>query len=156
MAGFILKNTLTENGSVSRGICGTDDSNNLVSIVERTKIMRDEQGQTVYYEDGVAYPTDENGYVSMNCWGFTSGMFHFLEKYFREFLDTKTDNEEKKEYYLPAAVGKAMDEGLCTVKVLPTDAKWYGVTYADDKPFVKTSIRGHIERGEYPDGLWKN
>lgn len=154
MGGFILKNTLTENGSVSRGICQTDDNDYLVSIVERTKIMRVD-GQTVYYEDGVPYPTDENGYASMNCWGFTSGIFPFLDEYFRQFLDAKTDNEEKKEYYLPAAVGKAMSEGLCTVKVLPTNAKWYGVTYADDKPFVKASIRGHIERGEYPDGLWK-
>lgn len=154
MGGFILKNTLTENGTVSRGICKTDSEGNLVSIVERTKIMRNQEGQTVFYEDGVEYPTDENGYASMNCWGFTSTVFPFLEKYFCQFLDEKTDNEEKKEFYLPAAVGKAMDEGLCSVKVLPTNAKWYGVTYAEDKPFVKASIRGHIEKGEYPDGLW--
>ncbi len=154
MGGFILKNTLTENGTVSRGICKTDDNNYLVSIVERTKIQRVD-GETVFFEDGVMYPTDENGYASMNCWGFTSKVFDFLGEYFKDFLDTKTGNEEKKEFYLPAAVGKGMENGLCTVKVLPTDAKWYGVTYAEDKPFVKSSIRGHIESGEYPDGLWK-
>ena len=156
MAGYVLKNTLTENGSVSRGVCTVDSDYNLVSVVERTKIMRNEKGETVFYEDGVPYPTDENGYVSMNCWGFTSTIFKYLKADFKAFLDTlPAEKQEKGEFYLPFAVANAIERGEASVKLLPTSSRWYGVTYAEDKPFVKNSINALFENGEYPkEGLW--
>ncbi len=156
MAGYILKNTLTENGSVSRGICEIDGDYNLLSVVERTKIMRDENGNTVFYEDGVPYPTDENGYVSMNCWGFTPTVFEYLKGDFKKFLETlPAEKQEKGEFYLPFAVANAIERGDAKVKLLPTSSRWYGVTYAEDKPFVKSSINALFENGEYPKtGLW--
>jgi len=158
MAGYILKNTLTENGSVSRGICTVDENYNLLTVVERTKILRDEGANTVYIEDGVAYPTDENGYVSMNCWGFTPSIFKFLKRDFKSFLDNLTpQTQEKGEFYLPFAVSAAIERKEATVKLLPTRSRWYGVTYSEDKPFVKESIKALINSGEYSaKGIWKD
>ncbi len=157
MAGYILKNTLTENGTVSRGVCTVDGENNLLSVVERTKIARNEDGNTVFYEDGVAYPTDENGYVSMNCWGFTPVFFDHLAEDFKKFLDTLTpEKTEKAEFYLPFAVATAIENGEGAVKLLPTSARWYGVTYIEDKPSVKKNIQALLDGVQYPaDGLWK-
>ena len=154
MGGYILKNTLTENGSVSRGICRVNDQHYLQGITERTKIYRNGEGQVVFEEEGVPYPTDENGYCSMNCWGFTPLIFDHLEEGFVEFM-AKDGDPVKKEFYLPSAVDRAMKKGGCTVSVLPTFAKWYGVTYPEDKAYVMSSIRGLIERGVYPDGLFE-
>ena len=158
MAGYVLKNTLTENGSVSRGICTVNEQNDLVHVVERTKIYTNKDGNTVYEEDGTTYPTDENGYVSMNCWGFTPSIFKYLKNDFKEFLDTlPPEKQEKGEFYLPFAVASAIERNDATVKLLPTNARWYGVTYADDKPFVKQSIKALIDKGEYSkNGIWKN
>ena len=155
MAGYILKNTLTENGSVSRGVCVTDEKGYLSEITERTKIYRTADGVTVYEENGTETPTDENGIVSMNCWAFTSDIFALTEEYFEKFLKTPTDNPLKREFYLPFCVNEAMNDGKCTVKVLPVPSKWYGVTYPEDKPKVVASIRALIEAGEYPDGLFE-
>ena len=154
MAGFVLKNTLTENGSVSRGICVTDKEGFLSCIDERTKIYRRADGQVVYFENDVEYPTDENGYVSMNCWGFTPQIFDFLESGFEEFIKS-SGQELKKEFYLPACVDAAMKKGACSVKVLPTHHRWYGVTYPEDKASVVSAIKSKIESGEYPDGLFE-
>lgn len=155
MAGYILKNTLTENGSVSRGICRVDERGYLQGITERTKIFRNEDGAVVFEEEGVLYPTDENGYCSMNCWGFTPAVFAHLEEGFAEFM-AKDGDPVKKEFYLPAAVDRAMKKDGCSVSVLPTFAKWYGVTYSEDKEYVMSSIRALIEEGSYPDGLFEN
>ncbi len=155
MAGYILKNTLTENGSVSRGVCEVDEQGLLTKITERTKIYRDEQGKVVYEEEGICYPTDENGYCSMNCWGFTSGMFAFLEEGFTAFLKNEKGDPLKKEFYIPFCVDDAMKAGSCTVSVLPTPAKWYGVTYPQDKEYVVSSIKNLIETGAYPNGLFE-
>ncbi|MBP3322450.1 MAG: NTP transferase domain-containing protein [Clostridia bacterium] len=155
MAGYILKNTLTENGSVSRGICEVDGEGYLKGITERTKIYRAEDGNVVFMEEDVLYPTDENGYCSMNCWGFTPAIFAELEEGFAEFLAGDGD-PIKREFYLPSAVDRAMKKGRCTVSVLPTEAKWYGVTYPEDKAFVMSSIRELIDGGVYPDGLFEN
>ena len=156
MAGYVLKNTLTENGSVSRGICEIDKDYNLLSVVERTKIMRDEKGNTVFYEDDVPYPTDENGYVSMNCWGFTPTIFKYLKEDFKTFLDTlPPEKQEKGEFYLPFAVANAIERKNAEVKLLPTNSRWYGVTYIEDKPFVKNSLQALLDNGEYPKkGIW--
>lgn len=157
MAGFPLRLTLTENGTVSRGICRTDAAGNLSKIDERTKIYRRADGQVVYIEDGQEYPLDENGPVSMNCWGFTPAIFPDLRRYFDEYLDSLCDgtgDPAKKEYYLPTCVDRAITAGDCTVRVLPTASRWFGVTYPEDKEAVKASIREMIADGAYPGKLW--
>ena len=154
MAGYILKNTLTENGSVSRGICTVDGRGYLESITERTKIYRDADGQVVFKEDEQIFPTDENGYCSMNCWGFTPAVFPYLKENFAAFMAEK-GAMPKAEFYLPTAVDKTMKENKCTVSVLATNAKWYGVTYPEDKQYVMSSIKALIEQGVYPDGLFE-
>ena len=153
MAGYILKNTLTENGSVSRGLCETEPDGRLHRIVERTKIYRNGEGQTVYLENDVEYPTDENGVASMNCWAFTPRIFEELEARFLEFLHYIED-PQKSEFYLPVAVNKSMEAGRCCVRVLLTPAQWYGVTYPEDKEKVTASIRAMVEGGKYPFRLW--
>lgn len=152
MAGYILKNTLTENGTVSRGICETADGR-LIKITERTAICRNGDGQTVYHEGEIETPVDENCYASMNFWGFTPRFFEELSAYFTEFL-THIEDPLKSEYYLPVAVNNAMEMGKCCVKVLPTPAQWYGVTYPQDKESVTNSIRSLMEGGKYPLKLW--
>lgn len=154
MAGYVLKNTLSENGSVSRGICQTDDSGYLTDVVERTKIYQTKDGETVFEENGRISPTDENGWVSMNFWGFTPAIFPLLEHGFAEFFEKNSGDLEKKEFYLSMCVGEAVKSGQCRVRVLPTDAKWYGVTYPEDKPAVVAAIAGLAESGAYPDGLF--
>ena len=153
MAGYVLKKTLTENGSVSRGICETDKQGYLVGIEERTKIYRNGEGQTVFEENGEIFPTDENGFVSMNCWGLTPQIFPILEENFRAFL-SENGQDQKKEFYLPVCIGFAMKQNKCSVRVLPTDAQWYGVTYSDDKPAVTAAIKALIDSGAYPCGLF--
>ncbi|MBE6637883.1 MAG: nucleotidyltransferase [Ruminococcaceae bacterium] len=153
MAGYILKNTLTENGSVARGLCQVEPDGRLLKIIERTKIYRNENGETVYSENDVEYPTDENGYASMNCWAFTPRIFEELESRFTEFLHYIED-PITSEFYLPSAVNRGMEAGRCCVRVLPTPAQWYGVTYAADKEAVTNSVLAMIEKGKYPHKLW--
>ncbi len=155
MAGFVLKNTLTESGSVSRGICESTSSGELLSVTERTKIYRTNDGRVVYEEDGVQYPVSENAYVSMNCWGFTSKIFSFLEEGFLKFLGNAVGDMSKKEFYLPFCVDDAMKKGLCSVKLLPTGSKWYGVTYPGDKPKVVAAVSALCNGQDYPDGLFQ-
>ena len=154
MAGYILKNTLTENGSVSRGICVIDEKGMLRGIAERTQIYREESGQTVYKEGDAVTPTDENGYVSMNFWGFTPKIFPILEEEFSAFLKDGQGDMCKKEFYLPECVNKAENKGNCSVKVIPTEAKWFGVTYPQDKPAVVEAVSALVKQGTYPDGLF--
>ena len=132
----------------------TDKEGFLSCIDERTKIYRRADGQVVYFENDVEYPTDENGYVSMNCWGFTPQIFDFLESGFEDFIKS-SGQELKREFYLPACVDVAMKKGACSVKVLPTHHRWYGVTYPEDKASVVSAIKSKIESGEYPDGLFE-
>ncbi len=152
IAGYYLKNTLTDNGSVSRGVCRTDDNGELVGMDERKTIYRTEKG-IVFALDGVEYPLEENSFASMNFWGFTPEIFNILEKEFISFLSD--GNEDiKKELCLSEAIDASMKRGGCTTAVLPTDAKWYGVTYKDDKPSVVASIKKMVDDGIYPDGLF--
>ncbi|MBQ9468874.1 MAG: UDP-glucose 4-epimerase GalE [Clostridia bacterium] len=153
MAGYITKNTLTEHGSVSRGVCSVDGNNELLSIDERLKIYRRRDGEVVYEENGVETPIDENGYISMNCWGLTPRVFDFLEEKFAAFLK-ENGNSLKAEFYLPVCIGSAVKDGACSVKVLPTSAKWYGVTYPQDKPVVVKAVSGLVKEGVYPDGMF--
>ncbi len=152
MAGYILDNTLTDNGSVARGVCVTKDKK-LVSIEEHTKIYR--EGDKVFCSgEGEPHPVDKMSVVSMNFFGFAPDVFAVFKEGFKKFLDEKI-NEPKAEFFIPLALSGAMEKGECSVDVFPTDAKWFGVTYAADKPAVVEKIKRMTEDGTYPDGLWK-
>ena len=155
MAAYMLKNTLTENGSVSRGVC-LDKDGNLTSITEHTKIERLSDGRLINTdENGKIEELDENLHVSMNCWGFTPEFFGTLEKGLKDFFEiNKGEKLNKAEYYLLTAVQNEIDAGTATVKLLETDAKWFGVTYKEDRPKVVEAIRKLIADGVYPEKLW--
>jgi NDP-sugar pyrophosphorylase family protein len=155
MAGYILENTLTENGHVARGVCKVDESGYLQSIVERTHIeIKDDK--TKYTEDGVSYTTiPEGSTVSMNCWGFTPEMISELENRFPAFLENSKDNILKAEYFLPSVVDQLIKGNEADAMVLKTPDKWYGVTYKEDKERVVSAISKLIAQGKYPKRLWK-
>ena len=155
MVGFRVGNTLSENGTVARGICSKDAAENLTTVVERTEIMRvngpicykDEQGEWV--------PVDDNTPVSMNMWGFTPDYFKHSEEYFKEFLsDPKNMTNLKAEFFIPLMVNKLINEKTATVKVLDTTSKWFGVTYSADRPSVVEKIQKLVEEGAYPEKLF--
>ena len=156
MIGYRLGNTVTDNGSVARGVCQTDDSGYLTAVVERTRIEK--------YEGGIHFTVDEGKTwedlspdtpVSMNMWGYTPSFLREVKERFPKFLAEEVPlNPMKAEMFLPMTVGQMLKEDKITVKVLPTTAKWYGVTYAADKPGVVTALRSMTEEGLYPDGLW--
>lgn len=157
MAGYRLANTLSENGSVSRGECRVSQDGRLLSISERVSISR-EGDHAVYNEEGknIVLPLDT--VVSMNCWGLTPDILPKMEKDFADFMKElpASENPMKKEYYLPLTMENLMKQGDVTVDVYPTDAVWYGVTYKEDKTGVKAGLKALIASGIYPDGLWKN
>jgi len=155
MAAYLLKNTLTENGSVSRGVC-LDKDGDLTSISEHTKIERVSDGRLINTaEDGSIEELDENLHVSMNCWGFTADFFDTLEKGLKVFFDiNKGEKLNKAEYYLLTAVQDEIDAGTASVKLLETDAKWFGVTYREDRPKVVEALKKLIADGVYPEKLW--
>lgn len=152
MAGFVLKNTLTENGSVARGICNIDDSGFLTDITERTKIIKTDDG-AAWTDDGDIHPVSGETVVSMNCWGFSHDFADSLQSGFRAFLNANRADLSKCEYYLPSAVREQMDNGA-TVKVLKTNAKWFGVTYREDRSIVVDAIKALQREGAYPEALW--
>ena len=156
MVGYILENTLTENGSVSRGICDVNADGKLNQVVERTKIQ-DNAGKAQFFEDEKWVDIDRRSVVSMNCWAFTPEIFGALHDGFVEFLSNlpNTPDPKKAEFFLPFLVQRQIDRGECDVKVIPTHAKWYGVTYPDDKQKFVNFAKNEIVKGEYPDGLWK-
>ena len=158
MVGYRLGNTLTENGSVSRGCCSSNDEGYLTDIVERTKIIKTEDGAAFSEDGGETFtPISPDTIVSMNLWGFTPSILKelegALEGFFREKLPT---NPEKAECYLPMEVDRLLKEGKATVNVLSSSDKWFGVTYKEDKPYVEASIRALKEKGVYPKNLWKS
>lgn len=152
MVGYVLSNTLTENGTVSRGVCRLDEKGNLIEVTERTKIAAaGDIAQSV--EEGGTYTMPLDSVVSMNCWGFTPDIFDGVMDGFKRFLAAPHADECKCEYYLPFAVTELMNEGKCGVKVYCTEDSWYGVTYAQDKAKVKASIAALMESGKYPKKL---
>lgn len=158
MVGYRLGNTLTENGTVSRGICIADDNMELISVTECTGIARDGDGAKYTDTDGAEHKLSSDSIASMNCWGFTKNMLGYMWEGFEDFLRTLDLNDPdwvKKEYYLPYSVASILADGKCTVKVYPTSAVWYGVTYHEDKEKVKSSIERLIESRVYPEDLWK-
>lgn len=154
MMGFILENTLTDNGSVARGICEVSEDGMLKAITERTKIQKFDN-VTKFEEDGIWTPIKEGSFVSMNTWGFTLSIFDELEARLPKFLEDSKDNILKAEYFLPSVVDALIQEGKADVKVLPCNEKWYGVTYKEDKAPVMESIRNMVDGGIYPLNLWK-
>ncbi len=150
MIGYILDNTLTDNGTVSRGVCDVSDGT-LRGIVERTKISRKNGGAVFTDADGET-PLSLDSIVSMNCWGFTPDIFAKVEKGFEAFLRAY-NGDIKREYYLPMAVGELMEKNECTVKVYPSEDAWYGVTYREDKDAVVASLARLKNSGAYPKKL---
>ena len=148
MVGYPVKNTLSEYGSVSRGICNTDSSGNLTTVVERTKIIR-ENGKIVFIEDDQKTEISENTPVSMNFWGFTPSFFKYLEDYFKEFLHENI-NKPKAEFLIPWVVDQLIKTKAAQTKVLTSNAQWFGVTYKEDRPAVVQKFKDLTDKGEYP------
>jgi UTP-glucose-1-phosphate uridylyltransferase len=154
MVGFPVKNTLSESGTVSRGVCQKDSNGYLTSIVEHTKI--EENGGVIvnHNDDGTDTIVTPETPVSMNMWGFTPDYFKYSEDFFREFLK-ENEKSLKAEFYIPTMVDHLIKTGEAKVKVLSTSSKWFGVTYAADKPTVLLQINSLISKGKYPKKLWE-
>ena len=156
MVGYQLGKTVTDNGSVARGVCQTDDKGYLTAIVERTRIEK--------YEGGIHFTVDGENWedlpaetpVSMNMWGYRPSFLREVEARFPKFLAEEVPaNPAKAEFFLPMTVAELLKEGKATVQVLRSADKWYGVTYAADKPQVVAALKSMTEEGKYPAGLWK-
>ncbi len=153
MIGYRVANTLSPFGTVSRGVCMTDENGNLTSVVERTKIQRDPDG-IHYYEPEGRFPLAENTPVSMNFWGLKPNVFEYLNDGFGRFLEEK-GQELKSEYFIPLLINENILSGKISTKVLACDAPWFGVTYREDKPDAQAQILSLIESGVYPRKLWE-
>ena len=155
MVGFRVGNTLSENGTVSRGVCSTNKEGNLTTVVERTKIER-RDGKVQYLDDNGSWVTvDDNTPVSMKVWGFTPDYLDYSEEYFKEFLSDPRNMENKKsEYFIPMMVNKLITDGTVTVKVLDTTSTWFGVTYPEDREGVVERIKRLVDEGVYPSKLF--
>ena len=155
MVGFRVGNTLSENGTVARGICSKDEQGNLTTVVERTEIMRVDGPICYKDEEGKWVPVEENTPVSMNMWGFTPDYFQHSEAYFKEFLsDPKNMSNLKAEFFIPLMVNKLIVEGTSTVQVLDTTSKWFGVTYSADRQDTVDRIQKLVDEGVYPNKLF--
>ena len=153
MVGYQVSKTLSENGTVSRGVCTVDQEGNLRGMVERTQIERVD-GTIVFHDGGADEPLAEDTPVSMNLFGFTPDYFRHSEAYFKEFLPANIDNL-KAEFFIPLMVNKVINDGTATMRVLKTTSDWFGVTYKEDKPMLMAKIEELIEAGEYPRNLWE-
>ncbi|HJB16011.1 MAG TPA: nucleotidyltransferase [Candidatus Blautia excrementipullorum] len=157
MVGYKLKNTLTDNGHVSRGVCITDQNGYLQGIQERTHIEK-RDGGAAYTEDGGASWTElpEDAIVSMNMWGFSEGILQELKQRFTVFLEENLKKDPMKcEYFLPFVVDELLREKKAVVQVLKSADKWYGVTYKEDKPVVEKAVQTLKDQGVYPQSLWQ-
>ncbi len=153
MVGFRVGNTLSESGTVARGVCSANEQGHLTTVVERTEIMRVDGAVSYKDEEGKWVAIADNTPVSMNMWGFTPDYFKYSEDYFVEFLNANIGNL-KAEYFIPLMVNKLINEGTATVKVLDTTSKWFGVTYAADRQGVVDKIQALVDAGEYPAKLF--
>ena len=152
MAGFILSNTLSENGGVTRGICRVDENGMLQEIIETHNIEKDGD-KAVVREGDIETEYDADSPVSMNMWGLTPEFFAILKNGFEQFLN-KTDMEDlKAEYLLPTIIGELLKEGTVSVKVLKSEDQWFGVTYKEDRETVVEAVKSLIDKGIYPDKL---
>ena len=154
MVGYVLKNTLSDYGSVSRGVCETNDENHLIGVTERTKIQA--ENGTIYFTDdsGQKHELPDNTVVSMNFWGFTPSIFNELRKQFIDFVAQNTDNP-KAEFYIPLVVNNMIVNDMATIEVLTCKDKWFGITYKEDKEIVKKAFSQFVSQGVYPSPLWR-
>lgn len=153
MVGFVLKNTLSDNGGVTRGVCKVDEHRMLSEIVETSNIVKTAEGAAVQTEDG-AVPIDVESEVSMNMWGLSPKFFEVLDKGFDEFLEKLDPENLKGEYLLPTIIGDLLNEGKMRVEVRKSHDEWFGVTYKEDKPDVVAAIQKLIKDGVYPEKLF--
>jgi len=154
LVGYQVGNTMSENGTVSRGVCQEDVNQNLVTVTERTNIQYVDGGIAYQEADGISVFLDPETLVSMNFWGFTPEYFKQTESMFIDFVKTNSDNL-KAEFYIPSAIDKLINSSKANVKVLRSSAKWFGVTYKEDKPVVIEKLAQLIKAGVYPAQLWK-
>ena len=150
MAGFVLKNTLSENGGVTRGVISVDENDMLVQITETSNIVKTQTGAGIQTADGVQ-PLDENLHVSMNMWGLQAGVLSLLQQGFIQFLQTVPAGDIKKEFLLPVFIDDLLKQGKITVKMLESTDTWFGVTYAEDKDSVVQAFRNLTDAGLYPE-----
>ena len=153
MVGFVLRNTLSDFGTVARGVCSLGPDGELIEIVERTSIAKSGAGATYTDEDGHTHSLSGDELVSMNFFGFHAGLFPQIREIFERFLRDH-GQEEKSETYIPNAVGQLVREGKANVKVLRSTDPWFGVTYKEDRPTVVENIRRLVDEGRYPAKLW--
>lgn len=151
--GYQLSNTLSEHGTVSRGVCEVDENNNLAGIKERLKISR-ENGKMIDDEGDKKTDIPENAVASMNFWCFHPSLYDFIEKGFKEFLNQNSNNP-KAEYLIPFVADQWIRAKQGVIKVIPTSAQWFGVTYKEDAPVVQRSLNELVEKKAYPDSLWE-
>ena len=155
MVGFRVGNTLSENGTVARGVCSTDENGLLTTVVERTEIMRVEGKVSYKDEEGQWVAIEDNTPVSMNMWGFSPDYFDYSEEYFKNFLaDEKNHTNLKAEFFIPLMVNKLVNDKTATVKVLDTTSKWFGVTYSADREGTVERIQSLVNEGVYPSKLF--
>ena len=153
MAGFILGNTLSDNGSVTRGVCRVNEEGYLTGVTETKGLVKTPDGAAIE-QDGTLTPIDVNSHVSMNLWGLTPHFLDRLEEGFTEFLGGLKEGDVKSEYLLPGVIDRMIQEGAASVKVLETHDKWFGVTYADDKQTVVDAFKALHDAGVYPEKLF--
>ncbi len=151
--GYHLKKTLSDNGSVSRGVCNVDVNGNLIDINERTSIFRNKEGLITYEDAEGLHEVGEEATVSMNFFAFSPNFINQCGNYFDDFLDKEITNP-KGEFFIPLVVDKVVKNGEGNVKVIPTSAQWFGVTYKEDAPDVKASVDKLVASKEYPTSLW--
>ena len=154
MVGYTLHNTLSKHGTVNRGVCKVDKNNNLLEVIERTKIA--EQNGVVNYNVGtekVLGKVNRDAIVSMNYWGFHPSVFAEIEKGLHNFM-RENPNNPTAEYYIPSIITEMIVNGKMNVRVIPTNDNWFGVTYKEDKPMAVDSINKCIKKGIYPENLW--
>ncbi len=153
MAGYRVGNTLSEFGAVSRGVCQAGPDSLLIDVIERTHIERKISGVMYRDDNGIDQPLDENTIVSMNFWGFTPSLFSHLRSGFDRFIHERY-NDPKAEYFIPSVVNSLIKSGQATVRILPCNAQWFGMTYQEDRPAVVSSILKLVAEGVYPEKLW--
>jgi len=152
--GYQIDKTLSEHGSVSRGVCKVDDDGHMVEINERTEVYFTPDGKVAYKDATGEHPLANDTRVSMNFWGFTPAVFDQALPMFQQFV-TDNENNPKAEFFIPLIADKLIHTGEADFKVIPTSARWFGVTYKEDKPIVQKSISELVANGTYPENLWE-
>jgi NDP-sugar pyrophosphorylase family protein len=153
MIGYQIKNTLSDNGSVSRGVCVRDDNEYLINVTERTNIIRQKSGEIVFLDNGDAEILDENTPVSMNFWGFMPSVFAEIQTLFEQYA-RENYNSPKAEFYIPKVISYLIETEKGKCKVFESASDWFGVTYPEDKQIVSDSLNALILKGKYPEKLW--